>query len=80
MKSGAMVKRWNSTHLISRVSPVPNFWVMNILRRTCRKNEGKHKEKSSKTATKTKRSTTGRNVNLLVDTQAKMQAGKECEW
>ena len=46
--------------------------------------EGKHKgelvketvKKTAKETTKTKRSATGRNVNLLVDIQAKMQAGK----
>ena len=41
-----------------------------------KKIEGKYKEKPSKSAVKTQRSATGRNVNLLVDIQAKMQAGK----
>ena len=41
-----------------------------------KKIEGKHKEKPSKTVAKTQRSATDRNVNLLVDIQEKMQAGK----
>ena len=41
-----------------------------------KKIEGKHKRESAKETAKTKRSATGRNVNLLVDIQAKMQAGK----
>ena len=38
--------------------------------------EGKYKGEPAKTTAKTKRPATGRNVNLLVDIQAKMQAGK----
>lgn len=80
MRSGAAAGRWYSVHPISRISPAPTVWAMDIRKSSAEKIKRKRKGQQAKPAEKTNHTTLGRNVNFLVDIQAKMQAGKVKEY